>query len=220
VCVVSRQLQAFPQAFYVLMFSFNTARPPGALLFVLLPPPALFTVRMTDDTPSCAPDKQRPTVRGVQQRKATKALVRLQLNQPSHLHDARRHAHHKPRPEDHICVVEHSLLQRHNDELRLQTGAGEAAGEGNVQQWGESSLQHARGRGVQLRFTRCRGSACDCPLPSALPALPPHLREVLLDHAADVLGVAQVQCCIHLIQDVDGCGLEEEHCEDEGKRQQ
>jgi hypothetical protein len=36
----------------------------------------------------------------------------------------------------------------------------------------------------------------------------PHLWEVLLDHCADVLRVVEVQCCIHLVQDVDGRGLE------------
>lgn len=35
-----------------------------------------------------------------------------------------------------------------------------------------------------------------------------HLWEVLLDHRADVLRVVEVQRCINLVQDVDGCRLE------------
>lgn len=50
--------------------------------------------------------------------------------------------------EDDVCVVEHALLQGHDDELRL--------------------------------------------------------REVRADHAPNVLGVAQVERRIHLVQDVDG----------------
>mmetsp|Transcript_45018 Transcript_45018/g.75101 ORF Transcript_45018/g.75101 Transcript_45018/m.75101 type:complete len:345 (+) Transcript_45018:383-1417(+) len=43
------------------------------------------------------------------------------------------------------------------------------------------------------------------------------LREVCLDHAADVLRVAEIQRRVHLVQDIDGRGLEHQQREDEAE---